>query len=144
MWIFFGHTNYTEKKSTSKQCGFFGYENQVEKSTWKRRGFFAQQNYIKKVRGNDVEIRRNLVFDVLQQCPRRIDVNLTWWDRWVYPPFLTTSTINDRRELIFCIKTAVYVLHHHFQYYYISFFHKFKRKPIVLKFFKEKFNHTRQ
>ena len=37
-------------------------------STWNRRGFFDhwffdQQNYIKKVDGNDVEIRQNLVFD---------------------------------------------------------------------------------
>ena len=31
---------------------------------WKRRGFFDQRNYIEKVRGNDVEIRRNLAFDV--------------------------------------------------------------------------------
>ena len=32
--------------------------------TTKRREFFDQRNYIEKVRGNDVEIRRNLVFDV--------------------------------------------------------------------------------
>ena len=31
---------------------------------WKPRGFFDQRNYIENVRGNDVEIRRNLVFDV--------------------------------------------------------------------------------
>ena len=31
---------------------------------WKQRGFFDQRNYIQKVRGNEVEIRRNLVFEV--------------------------------------------------------------------------------
>ena len=40
------------------------HRNYVEKSMWKRRGFFDQRNYIEKVRGNDVEIRQNLVFDV--------------------------------------------------------------------------------
>ena len=31
---------------------------------WKRRGFFDQQNHIEKEGGNDVEIRRKLVFEV--------------------------------------------------------------------------------
>ena len=47
-----------------KQRGFFDHRNYIEKSTWKPRGFFDQQNHIEKVRGNDVETRRNLVFDV--------------------------------------------------------------------------------
>ena len=65
MWIFFDHQNYTEKKV---------HWNNVDVSTMKIRPnkvrgqdmvFIAQRNYIKKVRGNVVEIRRNLVFDVL-------------------------------------------------------------------------------
>ena len=47
-----------------KRSGFFDHRNHIEKSTWKRRGFFDQRNYIEKVRENDVEIHRNLVFDV--------------------------------------------------------------------------------
>ena len=54
----------TSKKSTWKQRGFFDHRNYVEKSTWKRSGFLDHQNYIEKERGNDVEIRRDLVFDV--------------------------------------------------------------------------------
>ena len=42
----------------------FQLSNYVEKGTWKGRWFFDQQNYIKKVHGNDVQIRRNLAFDV--------------------------------------------------------------------------------
>ena len=61
---FFDHRNYI-KKSMWKRRGFFDHRNYSEKSTWKRRGFFDQRNYIEKVRGNDLEIRRNLVFDVL-------------------------------------------------------------------------------
>ena len=34
------------------------------KKYMKRRGFFDRRNYIEKVRGSDMEIRRNLVFDV--------------------------------------------------------------------------------
>ena len=52
------------KKYVEKR-GFFDHRNYIEKSTWKQRGFLAQQKYIKKKCGNDVEIRRNLVFDVL-------------------------------------------------------------------------------
>ena len=62
--FFFDHRNYIEK-STWKQRGFFGHRNYVEESTWKQIGFLAQRKYIKKVCGNDVEIRRNLVFEVL-------------------------------------------------------------------------------
>ena len=42
------------------------FKNYVEsiKSMWKQHGFFNQQYYIKKVRGNDVKICQNLVFDV--------------------------------------------------------------------------------
>ena len=59
---FFKHRNYIEK-NTWKQRGFFDHQNYFEKSTWKRHGFFNQQNYIAKVHENDVEIRRNLVFE---------------------------------------------------------------------------------
>ena len=68
-WIFqlekLHRGNYVEKtkKSTWKQCGFFDHRNYVEKSTWKQRGFFDQRNVIEKVRRNEAEIRRNLVFD---------------------------------------------------------------------------------
>ena len=60
---FFDHRNYIEK-STWKQRGFFDHRNYIEKSIWKRHGFFDHRNYMEKVRGNDVEICRNLVFDV--------------------------------------------------------------------------------
>ena len=60
---FFDHRNYIEK-STWKQRGFFDHRNYIDKSTWKLRRFFDHQNYMEKVRGNDLEIRRNLVFDV--------------------------------------------------------------------------------
>ena len=78
---FFNHRNYI-KKSTWTERRFFDHQNYVEKSTWKRRGFFDQLNYIEKVPGNDVEIRRNLVFDVFSEYPRRIDVDLPWSARW--------------------------------------------------------------
>ena len=57
------HRNYIEK-STWKLHGFFDQQNYVEKSTLKRRGFFDHRNYMEKVRRNDVEIGRILVFDV--------------------------------------------------------------------------------
>ena len=60
---FFDQRNYAEK-STWKQHGFFDQRNYVEKSTWKRGAFLDQKNYIEKVRGNDVETRRNLVLNV--------------------------------------------------------------------------------
>ena len=60
---FFHHRNYIEE-STWKPREFFDQQNDIEKSTWKPRGFFDHRNYIEKVRGNDVEIRRNLLFDV--------------------------------------------------------------------------------
>ena len=44
--------------------GFFDHRNYIKKGTWKQLGFFDQRNYIEKVRRNDAEIRRNLVFDV--------------------------------------------------------------------------------
>ena len=47
-----------------KQRQFFDHRNYIEKSMWKQRGFFDRQNYMEKVRGNYVEIRQNLVFDV--------------------------------------------------------------------------------
>ena len=76
----FAYRNFVEK-STCKQCGFFDHQtsvkkskwkqrrfsehrNNIEKSTWEKRRFFGQQNYIEKVRGNDIEIHRNLVFNV--------------------------------------------------------------------------------
>ena len=52
------------KKITWKQSGFFDQRNFAEKRTWKRRRYFNQLNYTEKVRGNDVEIHRNLVFDI--------------------------------------------------------------------------------
>ena len=60
---FFNHQNYVGK-STWKQHRFFDQQNYTEKNTWKRRGFFDQQNYIEKVRGNDLEICLNLVFNI--------------------------------------------------------------------------------
>ena len=60
---FFDQRNYSEK-STWKQHVFFDQRNYVEKGTWKRGALLDQKNYIEKVRGNDVETRRNLVFDV--------------------------------------------------------------------------------
>ena len=71
----FNHRNYIEK-STWKQRRFFYHQNYIEKSTWKRRGFFNQRNYIEEVRGNDVKICQNLIFDVSTQHPRRIDVTI--------------------------------------------------------------------
>ena len=72
MWIF--RPPKLHQKSTWKQHGFFDQQNYVEKSTWKRHWFFDQQSNIEKVRGNYVEIRWNLVFEVL----RDIDVKWTW------------------------------------------------------------------
>ena len=54
----------TSKKVRGKNPHFSSIEITLKKSTWKRRAFLDQQNYIEKVRGNDVEIGRNLVFDV--------------------------------------------------------------------------------
>ena len=59
---------------TRKQRGFFDHRNYVEKSTWKRRGLFDHRNYIEKVRGNDVDIRRNLLFDVSTSYRRGVPV----------------------------------------------------------------------
>ena len=47
-----------------KQRGFIDHRNYDEKGMWKWRKFFDQRNYIDKVRGNDVKICRNLVFNV--------------------------------------------------------------------------------
>ena len=60
---FFGHRNNIEE-STWKQRGFFDHRNYIEKSSWKQRGFFDHRNYIEKVRRNEMEVRRNLAFDV--------------------------------------------------------------------------------
>ena len=79
---FFDQRNYIEK-STWKQSGFFDQQNYAKKGTWKRRGYFDQRNYIEKVRGNDVEIRRNVVFNISTENPRRIDVDSTWCACWV-------------------------------------------------------------
>ena len=54
----------TLKKVRGNHVNFWTSKITSKKSTWKPRGFFDHQNYIEKVRGNDVEIRRNLVFDV--------------------------------------------------------------------------------
>ena len=78
---FFNHQNYIQK-SAWKQRGFFHHQNYIQKSRWKQRGFFDQRNYIEKVRGNCVETRRNLVFPMPTQHPRRIDVDLTWSAGW--------------------------------------------------------------
>ena len=60
---YFARPNYTEK-SMWKQREFSDHRNYIKNSTCKRRGFFDQRHYIEKVRGNDVEIRRNLVFGI--------------------------------------------------------------------------------
>ena len=60
-WIF-GPLRLQRKKYV-KTTWFFRYRNCIAKSTWKPRGFLDQQNYVEKVRGNDSEIRRNLLFD---------------------------------------------------------------------------------
>ena len=70
------------QKSTCKHSRLLAHRNCIEKSTWKQRGFFDQRNYIEKVRGNCVETRRNLVFPMPTQHPRRIDVDLTWSAGW--------------------------------------------------------------
>ena len=70
------------EESVWKQRRFFSHRNYVKKSTWKRGGFFDQRNYIEKIRGNDAEIRRNLVFDVSMYYRRRIDLDSTWCIRW--------------------------------------------------------------
>ena len=72
---FFEHRNYIEK-STWKQRGFFDHRNYIEKITWKRSGFLDHRDYIEKVCGNDVEIRRNLVFDVSTWIRRGVPVGL--------------------------------------------------------------------
>ena len=51
------------RKKYVKIKRFFRRQNYIAKSTWKQRGFLDQQNYVEKVRGNDSEIRRNLLFD---------------------------------------------------------------------------------
>ena len=51
------------RKKYVKTTWFFQRRNYIAKSTWKPRGFLDQQNYVEKVRGNDSEIRRNLLFD---------------------------------------------------------------------------------
>ena len=54
----------TPKIVCENGLSFWTIEITSKKSTWKRRGFFDQQNYVAKIRGKDVEIRQNLVFDV--------------------------------------------------------------------------------
>ena len=51
------------RKKYLKTTWVFRRQNYIAKSTWKQRGFLDQQNYVEKVRGNDSEIRRNLLFD---------------------------------------------------------------------------------
>ena len=60
---YFDWRNYI-KTSAWKQRGFSDQQNYIEKSTSKRGGFFDQRNYIEKVRGNDLKIRQNLVFNI--------------------------------------------------------------------------------
>ena len=52
-----------QRKKYVKTTWFFRHRNCIAKSTWKPRGFLDHQNYVEKVRGNDSEIRRNLLFD---------------------------------------------------------------------------------
>ena len=54
----------TSKKVRGNDVDFSSIEITSKKSMWKQRGFFDHRNYVEKVRGNDVEIRQNLVFDV--------------------------------------------------------------------------------
>ena len=49
----------------------------TSKKVRKKSGFFDQRNYMEKVRENDVEVRRNLVFNISRQCRHIIDVDLT-------------------------------------------------------------------
>ena len=60
MWILRPPTLY--RKKCVETTWIFRLSKLHEKSTWKQQGFFDQRNSIEKVRGNDVEIRRNLVF----------------------------------------------------------------------------------
>ena len=61
-WIF--RPSKLRRKKYVETTWIFRPSKLHRKSTWKPRGFFDQRNHIEKVRGNDVEIRRNLVFDV--------------------------------------------------------------------------------
>ena len=61
-WIF--GTEKLHRKKCVETRWIFRPSKYVKRGTWKRREFFDQRNYIEKVQGNDVEIRRNLAFDV--------------------------------------------------------------------------------
>ena len=64
-WIF--RALKLQLKGTLKPRGFFDQRNFTKKSTWKRRGYFDLRKYTEKVRGNDLEFRQNLVFDVIDE-----------------------------------------------------------------------------
>ena len=68
------------KKSTSsvKNRWFFCHENYVKESTSKRHQFFTHQNYIEKVRRNDVEIRKYLLFDISMYFNRHWHLPVGW------------------------------------------------------------------
>ena len=72
---FFDHQNYVKKKEvetpwifqpeklhrrkTVETTWIFRPSKLHQKSMWKKRRSFDHRNYVKKVRGNDVQIRRN-------------------------------------------------------------------------------------
>ena len=85
----FDRQNYIEK-SKWKQSGFFDHRSYAEKRTWKRLGFFDQRNYIEKVCRNDVEIRRNLVFDISIYCG--YNGNAHWAACWILSKALNISS----------------------------------------------------
>ena len=74
--------------TSKKVCGNHADFSTTEIKSKKVRGNHVDLSTIeitsKKVLGNHVEIRRNLVFDVSTQYPRRIDVDSTWCARWVH------------------------------------------------------------
>ena len=61
-WIF--RQKKLHRKKYVKTRWIFRPSKSHQKCTWKQRGFFDHRNYIEKVCGNDLEIFRNLVFDV--------------------------------------------------------------------------------
>ena len=52
------------RKKYVETIGILDHQNYTERSKWKRPEFFDQRYYIEKVRGNDMEVRQNLVFNV--------------------------------------------------------------------------------
>ena len=74
--VYFLTREITSKKVCGNNVGFSTREISSKKVR-KKSGFFDQRNYMEKVRENDVEVRRNLVFNISRQCRHIIDVDLT-------------------------------------------------------------------